>query len=114
SNTSPANYTVVTMPTGNGNKILLDGTPTADGDVLARYLEGSGASGPVTIQPSGFALNTGDQFWLMRSGDGLVLGFAPVPEPGMVLATSAAALGLLVWVRRRVRPARVVPGGPAV
>jgi fibronectin-binding autotransporter adhesin len=114
SNTSPASYTVLTMPTGGGNNILNDGSPTSDGDVLGRFFQGTGASGTVTIQPSGFALNTGDQFWLIRSGDSMVLGFAPVPEPGMVLAISAAALGLWVWTRRWLRHVRAARGVPAL
>src|SRR5207248_2247937 len=67
SNTVKAFYTALTMPTGAGNNILAGGSPTSDGDVLGRYFEGSGSTGTITIQPSGMALNTGDQFWIIRS-----------------------------------------------
>lgn len=42
-------------------------------------------------------------FQLAVSGNSLVLTFTPVPEPGAVLGLSAAALGLVVWTRRRFR-----------
>src|SRR4029079_10762670 len=69
SNASAASYTLVTMPAGNGDKVLVGGMLTNPGDVLGTFIQGTGASGSVTIVPSGFALANGDTFILTRTGD---------------------------------------------
>ena len=51
-----------------------------------------------------------NNFSLGTSGNQLVLTFTPVPEPGVVLAVSAGAFGLLTWTRRRPRRARTDAG----
>jgi fibronectin-binding autotransporter adhesin len=103
----PATYTVVGMPAGGGVRVLLDGTATADGQVLGTYIQGTGPAGAVVIDPSGLTLGAGDRFDLVRSGDAVVVLFAPVPEPATVLGLAAAGLGLggLVRRTRRRRPA---------
>jgi autotransporter-associated beta strand protein len=102
---SAGNYTIVSMPTGSGANVLLDGVATTDGQVLGTFVQGTGASGAVTITPSGFSLTTGDSFTLTRSGDAVILSFSPVPEPATVLGLAAGALGLGGLVRRRLRRA---------
>jgi autotransporter-associated beta strand protein len=102
--TAPASYTVAGVPLGRGEvAILLDGVATTNGQVFGTYVEGTGPSGKVTIQPTGFSLAPGDMFQLVRSGDGVALNFTPVPEPATVLGLAAAGLGLGGLVRRRVR-----------
>jgi fibronectin-binding autotransporter adhesin len=102
---TPSNYTLITMPTGGGSNLMLDNLPIADGQVLGTYIQGTGPSGPVTINTSGFSLATGDTFTLSRSGDSVMIAFSPVPEPATVLGIAAAALGLGGLVRRRFRNA---------
>lgn len=96
-------YTLFTMPIGSGGNVLLDAAATTDGQVLGSFVQGTGASGAVTIIPSGFSLAAGDTFTLSRSGEAVVLNFQPVPEPGMVLGLCAGVLGAGAWIRRRVR-----------
>lgn len=103
SKTSPGSYTLVSLPGGSGNNILVDGLATANNAILGTYIEGTGTSGAVVIQPSGMGLDAGDQFVFTRSGDLLLLQFTPVPEPATVLALSAAVLGVGTFVRRRGR-----------
>lgn len=105
---SAASYTLLSLPGGSGNNLLLNGASTTDGQVLGTFVEGSGASGPVTISPTGFALVPGDTFVLSRSGDAMVLSFVPVPEPATVLGIAAGALGLGGLVRRRFRKTATV------
>ncbi len=82
---SPLSYTIATKDAG-GSFQLNGGVYAFD---PSNY----------TFEAIGFdAIN----FQLAESGNQFVLTFTPVPEPGMVLAISAAVLGLLVWVRRRV------------
>ena len=91
----------MSLPGGSGNNILIDGLATANNAILGTYIQGTGASGPVVIQPSGMSLDTGEEFILVRNGDALVLQFSPVPEPATVLALSTATLGIGAFVRRR-------------
>ena len=98
-------YTLVSMPTGNGGNIQLDGIGVADGFVLGTFVQGTGASGAVTITPTGFSFTTGDTLTLSRSGDAVILNFSPVPEPATVLGIAAGAMGLGGLVRRRFRRA---------
>jgi autotransporter-associated beta strand protein len=104
--TAPASYTVASVPTGRGAFILIDGQPTASNQVIGTYIEGTGPSGKVVIQPTGFTLSPGDRFELVRAGDTMALNFTPVPEPAAVLGLAAAGLGLGGLVRRRVRQRR--------
>jgi fibronectin-binding autotransporter adhesin len=96
-------YTVVAMPAGAGGNVQLDGSGTGNGQVLGTFVQGTGASGSVTIVPSGFTLMDGDTFLLSRSGDAVLLTFQPVPEPATVMGIAAGALGLGGLVRRRLR-----------
>ena len=89
------------MAAGAEANVLLNGAATTNGQVLGTFVQGTGASGPVTINPSGFALTSGDTFTLTRSGDAVVLSFQPVPEPGSVLAVATLALGGVMWRKRR-------------
>ena len=102
---SAGNYTIISMPSVAGANVLLDAVATTDGQVLGTFVQGTGASGAVTINPSGFSLTSGDTFTLIRTGDAVVLQFSPVPEPATVLGLAAGALGLGGAVRRRLRRA---------
>jgi hypothetical protein len=102
-NLSPAGYTVVAMPAGGGARVQLDGAATANNQVLGTFVQGAGPTGPVVINPSGFALAAGDRFDLVRSGDAVVLLFTPVPEPATALGLAAAGLGLGGLARRTLR-----------
>jgi autotransporter-associated beta strand protein len=93
-------YTLISMPGGSGGNVLVDASPTGDGQVLGTFVKGTGATGPVLIVPSGFALAAGDTFTLSRSGDAVVLTFAPVPEPGLVLGIAAGVLAAAAARRR--------------
>lgn len=95
------NYSVLTMPTGSGGNVRVGGTPTTNNQVLGMFVQGTGASGDVTIITSGFTLATGDTFILRRTGDAVVLSFTPVPEPVTVLGISTSVLGLWAVARRR-------------
>jgi autotransporter-associated beta strand protein len=106
-NAAAAGYTLASLPAGAGNNILNNGVATADGAVLGTYVQGTGASGTVVIQPSGFSLSPGDSFTLVRSGNSVALNFTPVPEPATALGLAAAGLGLTAW-RRRVRTGKPV------
>ena len=94
-------YTLVSMPAGAGGNVLLNGTATTDGQVFGTFIQGTGASGAVTIVPSGFTLVAGDAFLLSRTGDSVLITFQPVPEPATVLGLAALALGGGALLRRR-------------
>jgi autotransporter-associated beta strand protein len=66
-----------------------------------------------TFVTSGTGFLGATDFQLAVSGSNLVLTFTPVPEPGLVLAISAAVLGLAAWANRRLRHTRVVAGEAA-
>ncbi|MGL4420977.1 MAG: beta strand repeat-containing protein [Gemmataceae bacterium] len=99
---SAATYPVATFGSTLGETNLqLDSTAVANGFVFGTFVQGTGATGPVTIDVSSFgiALADGDSFSLVRNGDVLQLVYAPVPEPmtiGLVCMAGAAVL-----VRRR-------------
>ena len=95
-------YTLVTMPTGEGDNVLVNAVATTPGQVLGTFIQGTGASGPVVITPSGFSLGSGDTFTLTRTGDTVLLTFTPVPEPATVLGLAAGVLGVGGYIRRRV------------
>lgn len=87
------------------------GMPFGDG-VIAQYTydesttsfnHTSGLSGFLTGLEAftGGAFATGDTFTLSKSGGNLVLEYAPVPEPGTMLAIGAAVLGAGAALRRR-------------
>jgi len=103
SNSAAASY-ILAMLTDGAN-LKKDGTTVTDGFVFGTFIQGTGNGGTnsVTFDTSGFGftLNTGDTFTLARSGNNLVLAFAPVPEPATVLAVGAAGLGAITWLRRR-------------
>jgi len=103
------NFHLVTMV--NGGSILgNNGTALSPGFVLGSLLIGEGGTvttngvvGLNLVSTTGYL--PGDQFLLLRNGDHLDLsfspGFAPVPEPGGVLALAVAGLGSVGLVRRR-------------
>ncbi len=103
SNSAAASYTLALLDSGTNLK--KDGTTVANGFVFGTFIQGTGNGGTnaVVFDTSGFGvtLNTGDTFTLARSGNNLVLSFAPVPEPVAVLAVGAAGLGAITWLRRR-------------
>jgi fibronectin-binding autotransporter adhesin len=96
-------YTIVNMPAGAGANVLVDAAPTTNGQVLGTYIQGAGASGPVTIVPSGFALSDGNTFVLSRIGDTVTIDFTPVPEPTTILGLAVGSLAMGGFIRRRVR-----------
>jgi autotransporter-associated beta strand protein len=103
-NLLPAQYTLASL--SSGSNLQLDGVAggVPDGFVYGTYVQGTGASGPVTIDVSalGFPLTPSDTFQLSRSGNALVLNFSsPVPEPTALLAL--AALAGMAWRRRPAR-----------
>ena len=98
-NTANASYTLALLTDGANLKV--DGTTVGDGNPLGTYVHGTGATGAVVIDTSGFTLATGDNFTLARSGNNLVLTFSPVPEPALVLTVGAAGLAAAGWLRRR-------------
>ena len=79
-------------PCRSRGNVQLNGAATTEGQVLGTFVQGTGASGAVTIVPSGFTLATGDTFLLSRSGDAVLLTFQPVPEPATVMGIAAGAL----------------------
>src|SRR5205823_732864 len=101
-NLLPASYTIASL--SDGANLQLDGAGVSDGFVYGAYVQGTGASGPVTIDVSAFGatLNAGDQFALSRAGNGLVLNFstAAVPEPGLLTITGLLGI-VAVGLRRR-------------
>jgi hypothetical protein len=94
-------YTIATV--SGGGDILLGGS-SASG-TLGTAVVGGSTTGPVTINPTGFA--SGDSFTLVRSGNNLVLNFVPAPEPVAVMGVYAVALlgGRALWRRRRAQSA---------
>jgi autotransporter-associated beta strand protein/T5SS/PEP-CTERM-associated repeat protein len=103
---SPATYSLASLV--NGDNILIDGVTVPNGGVLGTFIQGVGASGAVTIQPSGASLVDGNQFLLVRSGNTLELQYQPVPEPATILAVGFAALAAGALVRRRSRESSVI------
>ena len=105
--TSAGTYNLATF--NNGNSLLLDGLQTSEGDVLGSYVQGSGASGAVTLNVSSLpTLATGDKLVLRRSGNNLQLVFTPVPEPAFLLAVCGLAVGGVVGLRKLRRKAVAV------
>ena len=82
SKTSPASYTLVSLPGGSGNNILIDGLATANNAILGTYIQGTGASGPVVIQPSGMSLDTGEEFILCAKWRRTRAAVQPRPRAG--------------------------------
>jgi autotransporter-associated beta strand protein len=82
-------------------------TTTSTGAILSNGLAFTFDPTAYTFQAVGFIAN--DFQLSVANGNQLVLTFTPVPEPGMVLAVSAAALGLVALTRRRLRAVRTVP-----
>lgn len=105
---APANLSALTvtgwtgtaLQSGTGGRIVFTGGDLSNLSVSQLNSDYSGWLSAVTF--SGF--DTGATF-LSYTGGGveLVPGFAPVPEPGSVLAISAGVLGLGAFVRRRLR-----------
>lgn len=110
SNSAAASYTLALLDSGTNLK--KDGTAVANGFVFGTFVQGTGNGGTNSVifdtSGFGFTLNTGDTFALARTGNNLVLSFAPVPEPATVLAVGAAGLGGITWLRRR-KVARAEP-----
>jgi autotransporter-associated beta strand protein len=98
-------YVLATLT--NGNTIRLNGVASTDGAVFGTFVSTGGnggtASGAVTIDLTGFALASGDQLTLQRTGNNLVLNFTPVPEPTMVLGVGVLGLVILRRIGRRWR-----------
>jgi fibronectin-binding autotransporter adhesin len=92
-------YTLASMPAGTGNsRILLDGITGQTN--FGSYTFGTGASGPVILQPA-FVMANGSTLNLVRVGDDLVLTSVVVPEQNAVLGLGAVGLGAFHWLRRR-------------
>lgn len=94
-------YTLFSLPAGSGVNIQANGLTVAPGGVLGQFVQGTGPSGTVTIDPSAYGLTTGDTFVLSRSVDAVTLTYTPVPEPAAVLALAAVVFGIGA-ARRRV------------
>jgi len=105
---TPANFSVASLV--NGDNLLVDGLTLPNGGVLGSFIQGVGASGAVTIQPSGVSLVDGNQFLLVRSGNSLELQYQPVPEPATILAIGFGALAAGALVGRRSRTTSAIPG----
>lgn len=100
-NTAGGTYTIASLT--SSSSLQLDGTTAADAFVFGTYVQGTGATGAVVIDPTGLGtLNAGDTLTLSRIGNNLVLTFAPVPEPMTVLGVSVLALGAFGFARRRM------------
>jgi hypothetical protein len=98
------NFTLATFT--SGDTLLLDAAQTADNQLLGSYVQGTGASGAVTIDVSELpTLVTGDRLELRRSGNNLVLTFSPVPEPSLLLAVCGLVVGGVAAARRLKRKA---------
>jgi hypothetical protein len=54
-----------------------------------------------SVNGTDFAGLTPASFRVVSTGTGLLLNYTPVPEPGSVLVTCAAAAGVVGWRRRR-------------
>jgi autotransporter-associated beta strand protein len=91
---------------GTAGRLVVGGTTYDTDATIATHTSAGGAGSVVTfgniqLDLTGYTLANGDVFTLSRSGNNLVLAFAPVPEPATVLAVGAAGLGLAGWVRRK-------------
>ncbi|MGL6073677.1 MAG: beta strand repeat-containing protein [Fimbriiglobus sp.] len=86
----------------SGTTLQLNATGVADGFQYGKWVQGTGATGPIVIDFSGLpTLATGDQLILSRTGNNLVLEFIPVPEPTTMLGLAAGLLGLGAAVRKK-------------
>jgi autotransporter-associated beta strand protein/T5SS/PEP-CTERM-associated repeat protein len=101
---TPATFALASLV--NGDNLLVDATTVPNGGVLGTFIQGVGATGAVTIQPSGASLADGNQFLLVRSGNALELQYQPVPEPTTILVLGFGALAAGAAInRRRPKPA---------
>jgi autotransporter-associated beta strand protein len=95
------------LATTTGGNLKLDGGASSvpDGFIYGQLVVGSPQTSPVFIDTANFGSTfaTGDQFVLSRSGDNLVLNYAAVPEPSLLLGLGVMGLGGMRWLRRRGR-----------
>jgi autotransporter-associated beta strand protein len=100
-NASNGTYTLATL---TGNTLQLDGAATTDGQQFGTFIQGTGASGAVTIDMSNFGqtLANGDKLTLSRTGNSLILTFVAVPEPATIFGASLALIAVGGLIRRRL------------
>src|SRR5581483_9257172 len=94
-----ASYTVAEFPFGGIGSTGLDGAPVVVTAPGGGGMATATNANNIRLDVSGFAAP--HVFTLARSGNALVVSFAPVPEPAAALAVLAAGLAAAGWWRRR-------------
>jgi len=86
----------------NVGTLRIDGVTQGDG-VFAEYIHATPSARPVLIDITQLnaTLQTGDLFWVTKSGTNITLNYGPVPEPVTVLSVAALGLGAVLGLRRR-------------
>jgi hypothetical protein len=85
---------------------LVVGGTTYDSDAtIATYTHSGGsglqAFGALQIDLAGISLSSGDQVFLSRTGNSLILTFVPVPEPALLFGLAAGLMGVGAAVRKK-------------
>jgi autotransporter-associated beta strand protein len=86
----------------NVGTLRIDGVTQGD-RVFAEYIHATPSTGPVLVDITELnaSLQTGDLFWVTKSGTNITLNYGPVPEPVTVLSVAALGLGAVLGLRRR-------------